>query len=470
MSGRARLAGGLLVIALAVVLVVRHGDQRRGPYRVDVVFDTAKGIVPGQLVKVAGARVGQVQEVTLTPRHQALLGLTVDRRFAPFHANATCEIKPEGLLSENFVECDPGTSATPVLRASGGTPTLPVTRTTVPVNLNDLFNIWNVPTRERLRLLVDELGITTAGRGADLNALLRRTNPALGSARRVLAILTAQDTQLGRAIDATDTATGDLARRPQALAGLIAHAAGVTRRTARASVPLGRAVSRLPGLLQAARPALTRLDATATSARPVLADVRRSAPQITRALRALPALSRATVPTARAVAAPLRSARRSLRALRPVVGGLAPFAQALKPLSGDLDRLTANLRDRGAIENVLALFYRVAVTTARFDKVSHMIAGYYTYGLCSVYAMGPVAGCSAHIGPVVGGGGATATHPSGGAAGPASGAPAGDKDTAPPPATSSPPQAPAAPAPPTPADPVKPLTDAVHGLLDYLLG
>src|SRR5205807_8100583 len=78
-------------------------------YRVDAIFDDARGLIPGQLVKVAGARVGTIEGVSLTPDFKARVEMRVDGRFAPFRSDASCTIRPEGLLAENYVNCDPGT-------------------------------------------------------------------------------------------------------------------------------------------------------------------------------------------------------------------------------------------------------------------------------------------------------------------------------------------------------------------------
>jgi hypothetical protein len=70
-----------------------------------------------------------------------------------------------GLIAENYVDCDPGSANSPALTAQGGfPPTVPVTNTTEPVSLLDLFNIFNLPTRQRFMVIVDELG--PAGRSA----------------------------------------------------------------------------------------------------------------------------------------------------------------------------------------------------------------------------------------------------------------------------------------------------------------
>src|SRR5438270_13412241 len=128
--------------AVALVVVLSSGSGKAGSSaRVDVIFDDARGLVGGQLVKIAGARAGQIDNVVLTSGFKARIEASVDARFMPFHQDATCTIRPEGLIAENYLECDPGTPGSPVLRSAGGEPpTVPVTHTTEPVSLLDLFN------------------------------------------------------------------------------------------------------------------------------------------------------------------------------------------------------------------------------------------------------------------------------------------------------------------------------------------
>ncbi len=178
--------GAVLVVATAVAgPVFGSAGSQGGSSRFDAIFDDARGLVGGQLVKVAGARAGSITNVVVTPDFKARIEATVDSRFMPFHEDATCTIRPEGLIAENYLECDPGSPGSPILRSTAGhPPTVPVTRTTEPVSLLDLFNTFNLPTRERLTVLLDELGIATAARGQDINQILLRANPTLGLARR----------------------------------------------------------------------------------------------------------------------------------------------------------------------------------------------------------------------------------------------------------------------------------------------
>ena len=165
---------------------VRLGASAQGSRRAtfDVIFDDARGLIGGQLVKVAGAQAGTIENVTVTSDFKARIEASIESQFMPFRANATCTIRPEGLIAENYIDCNPGSPPAPVLKSEHGfPPTVPVQNTTEPVSLLDLFNIFNLPTRERFQVIINELGIGTAGEGQNFNDILRRANPALHARR-----------------------------------------------------------------------------------------------------------------------------------------------------------------------------------------------------------------------------------------------------------------------------------------------
>ena len=74
--------------------------------------------------------------------------------FTPFHANATCAIRPQSLIGERYVDCEPGSTSAPALTkiTSGpgaGTYYLPVTQTSSPIDSDIVQNIYQEPIRER---------------------------------------------------------------------------------------------------------------------------------------------------------------------------------------------------------------------------------------------------------------------------------------------------------------------------------
>ncbi len=398
----------VLMLSLAAVVLVASsranagassGPGSGGSFRVDAVFDSAKGIVPGQLVKIAGARVGTVSNVSLTPDFKARIEMTVDGRFAPFRTDAACAIKPEGLIAENFVDCNPGTPAAPELRPSKGhAATVALDRNSEPVSITDLFNIWNTPTRDRLRILINELGAGFAGRGDELNQVLQRANPALAVARKAIALVNRQRVQLERIVSNTDPIVAELARRSPAVQRFVDNAASVAQTTADHRTKLAEGVRRLPGLLAATRPALRQLDVVAAAGAPVLSDLRSSTHGLTRALRDVAPFTAVAIPALNRISPALDRAGGSIHDAAPLIAQLRGFVQHADPVAQQLNQLVLNLRSRGVVESLLSFVYNAAAATARFDSISHLLPSHVLTSSCAMYATQPAAGCSAFFG------------------------------------------------------------------------
>jgi virulence factor Mce-like protein len=370
--------------------------------RFDVIFDDARGLIGGQLVKIAGARAGTIQNVVVTPDFKARVEATVDSRFMPFHQDATCTIRPEGLIAENYVDCDPGTANSPPLKSSGqNPPTVPVNRTTEPVSLLDLFNMFNLPTRERFQAIVNELGIGTAGRGQDFNDILRRANPALALARQAISILDRQRGELAAIIDNTNTIAREAAGHTANLQRFLDQSASLSTLTAAHRDALSHAIARLPGLLAAAQPALQQLDTVAVDGTPLLQQLHASVPALNQVSSDLGPFVSAAKPALQRLGVSLQRGIPAIRHTTPVVGTLRAYAD--RSLNGTLlfAKLAKNLQQHGFVENFLSVMYYIGASLARFDGTSHMLSillvGAHN-GACSVYATKPVPGCSAHYG------------------------------------------------------------------------
>lgn len=377
MTRLAIIVAGLVGLVAVAVAVVGSRSGERTSYRVAATFDTAKGIVAGQQVKVAGAVVGKVADVRLVSGPKARIVMDVDRRFEPFRQDATCRILSEGLISENYVECGPGTPGrVPLRRASDGVPTVAVARTAVPVSVQDVINVFSLPTDERLRVLITDLGLATAARGDDLNAILRRANPTLTDARRTLAILDGQRGRLTNAVEQTDRVLVRLAGRDRDVRRFVGRTADVAETTAEHRRALGETVRRLPPMLDAVRPGLRSLDRAATSATPLLRSLRRSAPGLETLARTLPGFTRPGGPAVRSLAAAAGRGRVAVRSTLPRVRELRSTATEIKPFARQLDRLLVSVRDQGGLEGTLKLLYSLATDSAAYDEVSHILSLY----------------------------------------------------------------------------------------------
>lgn len=360
----------LAVTGVAALVAGSRGGERT---RVAAIFDSARGMVPGQQVKVAGAPVGSVDDVQLTSDRKARVVMEIDADGdRPFRADARCSILPEGIISESFIDCDPGHSAAPLAKTDG-LPTIPVERTAVPVSLQDVIDVFALPTSQRIRVLLDELGIATAARGDDINAILRRANPALTDANRVLSVLNDQREAVGDSVEQTDRVLAELAGRDDDVRGFVRSVADLTHQTAPRSRSITAATRRLPGLLAAARPSLTSIDNAARALTPVLDDVRAAGPQLNTAVDRLGSFSVAGVPSLTSLNRIAASARPALRDVRPAVRRVESVATPLRKGSGELADLLASTRDAGGFEGLWRVVVGFASMTSLKDDVSHIL-------------------------------------------------------------------------------------------------
>ena len=385
-----------LVVGAAGLIALRPSSPEEEKVAVDVVFDDSRGLLPGQLVMIAGARVGDIEDVSVTEDFKARVHMRVDRRFAPFRADASCTIKPQGLIAENYVDCKPGTAkAKPLVARDGEAPTVPVEQTTQPVSLTDLFEVWNTPTRQRLALLLSTLGIAHAGRGEDLNAILRRANPALALARRTIAQLRAQRDDLARAIDDATPVTAALARRPQEVRRLLRHTSRVATETASERAALGEGLRRMPGLLREARPALTSLDAVMASGEPLLDRLTTAAPDVNRLTADLPRLATAARPTLRALEPVLRRGAAVAKRTAPLTAEVRRYARDSLPSVRTAGEMLPALEERGVVRDLLAFLYNTTMATARYDEQGHLLPAHVGLSSCARYATTPNPACGA---------------------------------------------------------------------------
>src|ERR1700742_26598 len=191
---RALISAALILAAVAFVVITSGASKgsAQGTYKVE--FQNAFGLVTGADFKVAGVRAGTIKAINLDQKSlNAVVTIQVDRSgFGQFHQDATCQSRPESLIGEYFVDCNPGTSG-PVLKAGA---TIPVshTQSTIPADL--LQDTMRLPYRQRFTLIVNELGAAAAGRSGDIEAALHRAVPALDETDSLLNLLANDSTTL----------------------------------------------------------------------------------------------------------------------------------------------------------------------------------------------------------------------------------------------------------------------------------
>lgn len=392
-------AGALALLAAAWFMTSGSSDGTEAG-RVAAIFDNAQFVVPGEDVRVGGVPVGSIEAVALDPAKRARITMEIDPRFAAFRADAECSIEPQSLIGERFVQCAPGTPKAPALAEIDGVPTVPVERTSAPVDLDLVLATFRGSRGERLELLLNELGAGLAGRADDLNATIRRANPALRGTRRMLDVINTQRARIAPLIDDAEQLVSELDRGGDRLARFVGNARKTTDITAARREKLRQGLRGLPPLLRAWRPALAGFGDLTRDARPVVRDLSAAAPRLRQLADSLPELSDAGVPALDRLARAGAAGSRAIPAVRPVVRRLGRFAATADPVAQGLRVLAENVRDRGVLEGATRFTFNATGVTARFDRIAHIATAEAILNDCAVYATKPGrAECDGHFGP-----------------------------------------------------------------------
>lgn len=100
-------------------------------------FTDATGLMPGDSVRIAGVKVGQVESVRVADRRVAEVAFAV-RKGRDLPASVTASIKYLNMVGQRYVDLDQG--AGPVGRTFRPGDTIPLSRTTPALDLTQLFN------------------------------------------------------------------------------------------------------------------------------------------------------------------------------------------------------------------------------------------------------------------------------------------------------------------------------------------
>lgn len=420
------LAGGLLLLAALVVLVLGTGasSDDGDTYRVRAIFDSASFLVPGEDVKIAGVKVGTIEELDVTRQNKAAVVLRIDDpAFRNFKRDAYCTIRLQSLIGEKYVLCqptqpksanrDPAPPLRKIERGDGeGQYLLPVTNTSAPVDLDMLNNIMGLPERQRFAIIINELGVGLAGNGEELRRVIRRANPALYQLDRVLAILASQNRVLADLARDSDAALAPVARESRSISEFIDKAGATAAATAARGDALEQNFAKFPAFLTELRPTMRRLGEFAAAGTPVMTDLRAAAPSINTLFRQLGPFSTAALPTFRTLGDLADTGREALPAAEPVIRDIRGFADAAKPFADVLARGLVDLQREHGIERLLDVILFTMGTGTTFDSVGHLLRSNLVLPVqCLPYAVKQDTACQATFAEYASATSTTATPP-----------------------------------------------------------
>jgi phospholipid/cholesterol/gamma-HCH transport system substrate-binding protein len=399
--GRAAIAGAVCVAALVVVvLLATSAGGSGGGYEVRAIFDDAGNLTAGEDVKIDGVKVGTVGSVTPTPQAKAAVVLKIaSPGFQDFRADASCTVRPQALIGEKFIDCLPtqprveGTPLPPPLKTipsgqeGAGQVLLPVTGTHSPVDVDLLGDITRLPEAQRLTIILNELGAGFAGRGSDLNAVLRRSNPALQGLEQVLAILANENKVLTDLAVEGDRATAPLAADRARFVGFLNQSKTVAQATANQRGALAQNFADFPAFLEQLGPAMERLGRFATQTTPTFKDLGVAAPGINKTFENIAPFSKSLEGFLQAFGKNARTTASALKAVEP----LLPLAKALgknaKPFAGNFSGLLTSLRSTGGLERLLDFIYLGGGSINGYDALGHFLRAEIVGSTCLTYSI-----------------------------------------------------------------------------------
>jgi phospholipid/cholesterol/gamma-HCH transport system substrate-binding protein len=401
-----RIATVAVLLAVAAAAMVTTGAGDGGSYKVRAIFDNAGFVITGEDVKVAGVKVGKIDSLDVTRDFKAIVVLDIqDPGYQDFRSDASCQVRPQSLIGEKFVECEPtqkravDAPAPPALKKidkgkGKGQYLLPVENTSKAVDLDLINDVMRLPYRQRLSLIVSELGTGLAGRGSELNQVIRRADPALKEVDKVLALLSSQNRVLADLARDSDTALAPLARERKHVSSFIAHSSKVAQATAERGTDLAADIERLPTFLRELRPTMRRVGGLSDEMTPVLANLGDVAPDVNRVIRQLGPFSAAGIPALKSLGEAGKVGIPAMRDARPIVADLRRFGKVARPVGKTARMVLESFKKGRGVQRLLDYtFYQVAAING-YDSFGHYLRARLILNTCSRYYTKVVAGCS----------------------------------------------------------------------------
>jgi phospholipid/cholesterol/gamma-HCH transport system substrate-binding protein len=248
----------VVVAAIVIVAVLLFGGG--SDYTVKVQFENAGQLVKGNQVQVSGRPIGSVSKISLTDAGLAEIEIKIDE-LKPLHEGTTAVIRTTSLsgIANRYVALDLGPqSATKI--DSGGL--IRADRTTSPVDLDQLFNTLDGPTRKGLQDIIQGSAAQYRGKAAEANQSIKYFNPALSTSSRLLQELVRDRVVFKNFVTDTANVVTDLADRRGDLSALVGNANATAAAIGSENASLARALDLLPGTLREANTTFVNLRST----------------------------------------------------------------------------------------------------------------------------------------------------------------------------------------------------------------
>jgi phospholipid/cholesterol/gamma-HCH transport system substrate-binding protein len=327
----------LFAIAMAAAGYILVNERLRFPLIQDkpmtlkADFSDAQAVIPGQgqTVRVAGVKIGDIGKVNLENGH-AVVGLDIDKKYQKLiHKDATALLRPKTGLKDMFIEIEPGTDNSPVMK---GGDHIPITNTAPDIDPDEFLSALDTDTREYLKLLIDGAGKGLKGNGNNLREVFKRFEPIHRDIARVSQADAERRHNMKRLVHNYAALVTELSTKDHDLRRLVTSSNAVFKQFAVEDQNIQTTVSRLPGALNQTASTLQKVDTLSKVMRPALRDLGPVFKQIDKT-------NHQVLPFVREAAPEIKNdIRPFVRAARPYVNNLRPAAQDLATAQPDFTK------------------------------------------------------------------------------------------------------------------------------------
>src|ERR671914_235325 len=344
-TGRRQLAAspvliGAVTLLVAIVAVFISYQANQGlpfvpTYQLNAELPTGAKLVPGNEVRAGGFRVGIVEEITSVRkrvdgevRSIAQLDLKLDSQIEPLSVDSEIGVRPRSALGLKYIELVPGRAEKTF--ADGDTVPLENAGEITP-ELEDVLATFPPETRSDSQAALEGFGDAFAGRGEDINIVIRELNPFLRHLTPVMENLSDPATELRNFFPALGAAAAEAAPVAEVQARLFGQMADTFAAMSRDPEALRQTIEESPPTLAVATdsfrvqtPFLARFADVSRELEPGAEELRRALPLVNDALGELFVALEDLSENPNTLLA-LRDLRRAVRGTRPAVEFVAPY-------------------------------------------------------------------------------------------------------------------------------------------------
>lgn len=216
LAGSPLLIGAVTTLIVIVAVFLSYNANNGLPftptYNINVQLPEASGLQKGNQVRIGGTLVGLVSsmrpyENPKTGRVTAIIGMKLEKSVEPLPADTRAIVQSASAVGLKYLSLIKGHSSK-VLKPGA---TIPVSQTGEPVELSQLFNMFNTKTRNASQVNLTAFGNGLAGRGIGINETLVALRPLVNNAIPVLHNLASPQTGFGQLFVALDRAAKEVA-------------------------------------------------------------------------------------------------------------------------------------------------------------------------------------------------------------------------------------------------------------------